>query len=234
VRRAAKAVVHHAVTHCKRAFPQLRLNSPVELQVFTEDCGLGNHPFAPERAFVTLPRLSITSQPGGNIGHATVQARLDRGAMLIDVVRRRVGVHEQRVIEPTSLHEPGHGAQPGEPALALILVQPRVPKTGWRVPADGRAAELEGAYVHRPVHQHLELQPGSGPELQESYAPFQTVAEGAGLYARELQQRASPALDVKLAQLSPIQLGHARVLRCRNQAASISAGATTRRSTIDR
>jgi hypothetical protein len=90
---------------------------------------------------------------------------------------------EQGVIQPGRDYQPGHAAQPGQPVLVVVLVQPRVPESGGGPPADGQVVELGQAEVHGPVDQHVEAQAPAGAELEHADPALAAVVEHHGPHA---------------------------------------------------
>src|SRR3546814_6512005 len=81
---------------------------------------------------------------------------------------RIVVIHEQGVVESAGDDQPRKGAQPGEPALAFILVQAGMATARGRVPADRPALVLAIGDGERSEEHTYELQ----SLLRISYAVF--------------------------------------------------------------
>src|SRR3546814_17807777 len=109
---------------------------------------------------------------------------------------RIVVIHEEGVVESAGDDQPRKGAQPGEPALAFILVQAGMAKARGRVPADRPALVLAIGDVERAVDEDGEAQPGPGPKFEHADAALDPVAQGPPANARELRQRAPLRGDV--------------------------------------
>ena len=133
-------------------------------------------------------RLAIAGEPRRDRADAAVDRMADGLPRPVDIVLGRLVVHEQDVVEAAGDQQAGEGAQPGEPALAFILVQARMPEAGRRMPADRHAAILAVGDVQRPVDQHGEAQAGAGAEFEQADAALDAVAQRHQPHAGELRQ----------------------------------------------
>ena len=112
-----------------------------------------------------------------------MQAVPDAAPRRVVVLLRADLAAEQRVIQPGRDHQPGHAAQPGQPVLVVVLVQPGMAEPGGGPPADGQVIELGQADVHGPVNQHVEAQPPAGAELQHPDPALAAVVQDHGPHA---------------------------------------------------
>src|SRR3546814_3502758 len=92
---------------------------------------------------------------------------------------RIVVIHEQDVVEPAGDDQPRERAQPGEPALALIVVQAGMAKARGRVPADRPPPVLAIGDVERAVDEDGEGQTSAGPKVDRKEHTSNCRTEGA-------------------------------------------------------
>ncbi len=128
--------------------------------------------------------------------------------MDIVVVGRVLAVHEQDVVEAAGDDQAGERPQPGEPALALVLVQAGMAEAGRRVPADRGTAIVAIGNVQRPVDEHGEPQARAGSELEHPHAALDAVAQRHQPDARELRQHAGMLRQLPSRAPVPVERHH--------------------------
>lgn len=150
-----------------------RLDAPAQRQVLAEHRGLEHLALRPQQALVAVPPLAVADQPGGQAADAPLQPVRDvrDGRLNVQLVEVLGGVllRHQRVVKPAG-HD--HAAAPRpEPAPAIRLVVPGTDHPGGGQPARRLAGQLARADVEAAVDQHVEREPGAGPELENANAP---------------------------------------------------------------
>src|SRR3546814_19593306 len=101
---------------------------------------------------------------------------------------RIVVIHEQDVVEPAGDDPPRERAQPGEPALALIVVQAGMAKARGRVPAARPPLVLAIGDVVRAVDEDGEAQPRPGPNLEQRADERHVGKEGVSTWRMRSSQ----------------------------------------------
>ena len=104
------------------------------------------------------------------------------------VLLGRVLCHEQRVLEAARGQQAA--AEPAEEAEAFGLVEPRAGEAGGRGPGERAAGVLAASDVEGAVDDHVELESGARPELEQPDAPLDAVAERQQPYPGSLLQAA--------------------------------------------
>ena len=150
VRRAVEAVIDHAVLEQDLVAADLGLDPPDQVQVLAEHRRLLDDALAPERALVAVPDLAVAGEPRRDGRDPAVDRAVDRLAVDVVVVGRVLAVHEQDVVEAAGDDQAGERAQPGQPTLALVLVQPGMAEASRRVPADGSPRDTRSRRCRAP------------------------------------------------------------------------------------
>ncbi len=119
-----------------------------------------------------------------------------------------VFIHEQDVVEAAGDHQPRHGAEPAQAALAFIVVQGGILKARGRMPADSAAVMFAIGDIHGAIDHDGEAQTRAGAEFEHAHAAFQAVPQGHQAHAGELRQLPGVRRQVAPAVAAVIKLRH--------------------------